>query len=74
MDIRCMDGWSAKGLPAAWVDGYIIFAYGFQNPSSVGRSVLQGSIAMDRSNPQEIQRWMMGRDEYSECILAHSCS
>lgn len=55
MDIRGMYGRSAERFSAAWVDWYVRFTYSLQYPSSVARSVLQGCIAMDRGDAQEIQ-------------------
>lgn len=59
MDIRCMDGRSAKWLSAAGVDGYIRSSYGFQNPPGVACRILQGRISVDRSDSQEFQRRVM---------------
>lgn len=69
MDIGGMNGGSTEGLPSAWVDRDIWSTYGFQDPTRIRRCILQGCIAVNGSNPKEIQRWVMSSQKDSKSIL-----
>lgn len=69
MDIRRMDGGSAKWLLGAWVDRNLWFANGFQHAPSICGRVFKRRISVNCADAQEVQGWMMRSKKNSKGVL-----
>ena len=69
MNVRGMNRFSAHGLRLPRIYTYIRPTNGLQHRASIDGGVFQGGIAVDGTDTQQIQGWVMYGQKYCKCIL-----